>query len=219
MTSRLPALRAALLAASLSQGCATIPPPDYSAFRAHEPRSILVLPPLNSTVSVPAPYSWLSTVTMPLAEDGYYVFPVAVVDAFLKENGLPTPGEMHGVAPQKLAEVFGADAILYLTITEYGQKYVVLSSNTVAGATARLVDAKTGMQLWEGKVNLVQGSGGSGNLIADLIIAAVDQIVDSSTDQAHTLSRSANFLLVHDKTRGIPPGVRHPRHGQDPRGR
>lgn len=200
-------------------GCATVPPPDYAAFRAHEPRSILVLPPLNSTVAVDAPYSWLSTITMPLAEDGYYVFPMSVVDAFLKENGLPTPGEMHGVPVQKLGEVFGADAVLYLTITQYGQKYVVVSSNTVVGATARLVDTKTGLQLWEGKVNLVQSSGGSGNLIADMVIAAIEQIVESSTDQAHLLSRSANFLLVHDQVRGIPYGARHPKHGQDRRGR
>jgi hypothetical protein len=26
-----------------------------------------------------------------LAEKGYYVLPVAVIDQFLKENGLPTP--------------------------------------------------------------------------------------------------------------------------------
>jgi hypothetical protein len=41
-------------------------------------------------------YIYLSTLTKPLAEKGYYVLPVAVIDQFLKENGLPTPAEMNG---------------------------------------------------------------------------------------------------------------------------
>lgn len=82
-------------------GCVTTPPFDYSLFRSHRPRSILVLPPLNQTTDVNAPYSYLSTITRPLAECGYYVYPVAVVDAYMKENGLPSAEEMHGVALKK----------------------------------------------------------------------------------------------------------------------
>ena len=66
----------------------------------------------------------------PLVEAGYYVFPVAVVDAFMKENGLPTAGEMHGVSLAKLREVLGADAVLYAVIENWGQKYRVISSDT-----------------------------------------------------------------------------------------
>ena len=44
--------------------------------------------PLNASPDVKATYSYLSTVTRPLAERGYYVFPVAVVDQVLKDNGL-----------------------------------------------------------------------------------------------------------------------------------
>ncbi|HYC00556.1 MAG TPA: GNA1162 family protein [Candidatus Limnocylindrales bacterium] len=202
---------------ALVSGC--IRPPDYSAFRTHQPKSILVLPPMNQTVAVEAPYSYLSTVSMPLAEAGYYVFPVGVVDAFLKENGLPTPGEMHSVPVQKLGEVFGADSVLYVTITEWGQKYVVLSSNTIVAAEARLLDADTGIQIWQGKVRLVQQSGGSGNLVADLIVAVVEQIIDSSTDQARLLSRPANFALLTHQQTGLPPGPRHPAYASDSRGR
>ncbi|MBI5506806.1 MAG: DUF799 family lipoprotein [Deltaproteobacteria bacterium] len=213
--ARLPAL---IVAAQLT-ACAAAAPVDYAPFRAHEPRSILVLPPLNHTVDVKAPYSWLSTVTMPLAEEGYYVFPVAVVDAFLKENGLPTPGEMHGVPVQKLGEVFGADAVLYVTITDWGQKYQVISSNTVVAAEATLVDTRSALPIWQGKVSLVDSSGGSGNLIADMVIAAIEQIVDSSTDRAHPLSRTANYALLYNTERGLPFGARSPKYASDLRGR
>src|SRR5689334_21500588 len=103
----------------LATGCAAPARLDYSVYRAHVPKSVLVLPPLNQSVEVNAPYGYLATISRPLAECGYYVFPVAVIDAFLKENGLPTPGEMHAISLQKIHEVFGADAVLYVTIEEY----------------------------------------------------------------------------------------------------
>src|SRR5277367_2093834 len=104
------------MAGSFFAGCATTPPFDYTNFRAHRPRSILVLPPLNNSTDVRGTYGYLSTVTRPLAELGYYVFPVAIVDQFLKENGLPSPGEMHQAPLDKLGKIFGADAVLYITL-------------------------------------------------------------------------------------------------------
>lgn len=73
-------------------GCASTPQPhDYGGYRSHMPRSVLVLPPTNDSIEVGASYVYLSTITRPLAEAGYYVFPVAVVDNFMKQTGLPTP--------------------------------------------------------------------------------------------------------------------------------
>src|SRR5258706_3092071 len=95
-------------------GCATMQPYDYSNYRAHPPRSILVLPPLNESTAIEGTYSYLSTVTQPIAEMGYYVFPVAVLDHFLKENGMPTAGEMHQAPLHKIREIVGADAVLYI---------------------------------------------------------------------------------------------------------
>src|ERR1041385_2330536 len=99
--------------ALLFVGCANVQPVDYTAFREHRPRSILVLPPLNRSTVVEGTYGYLSTVTMPLAEMGYYVFPVSEVDEFLKENGMPTAGEMHQIPLNKVSEILGADAVLF----------------------------------------------------------------------------------------------------------
>jgi len=210
-------IRGALVAllATLGLGCTT--PPDYSAFRAHPPRSILVLPPLNESVAVDAPYSWLTTATAPIAETGYYVFPVAMVDAFMKDNGLPTPDEMHGVPTQKLGEVFGADSVLFVTIKEWGQEYVVLSSNTVVNVEATLVDTSSGTQLWQWSQNYVESSGGSGNLIADAVMAIVEQVADTLTDRTHEAGRNANSMLFRNEKTGLPYGPYHPKHEIDPR--
>ena len=123
-------LRISLLAALLlSTGCAPKNLYDYTAFRQSRPRSILVLPPLNNSPDMQATYGFLSTVTQPLAESGYYVFPVALVDQTFKENGMVNPGEMHQAPLDKLREIFGADATLYITVTEYGPVYRILSSD------------------------------------------------------------------------------------------
>lgn len=182
-------------------GCAT-KPYDYTNFRAHPPRSVLVLPPINESTDTRGTYGYLSTVTKPLAEMGYYVYPVAVVDQFMKENGLPTAGEMHQVPLEKIRDVFGADAVLYITLKQYGSKYQIITSTTIVTAEGKLVDVKTGLTLWEGTAN-VQQSSSSGNPIADLVVAAVDQVINSSTDQAHEMSGQVNIQMLTTKDHGV----------------
>ena len=108
------------LAPLLLVACATPKTYDYTAFRQSNPHSIVELPPLNNSPDMHATYSVLSTVTQPLAEAGYYVFPVALVDQTFQENGLLNPGEMHQAPLDKIREIFGADAALYITVTNYG---------------------------------------------------------------------------------------------------
>jgi len=187
-------------------GCATTPPFDYSSFRNHRPRSILVLPPLNQTTDVNAPYTYLSTITRPLTECGYYVFPVAVVDAYMKENGLPSPEEMHGVALNKIRNIIGADAVLYVTIEEWGQKYIVVQSITTIKAKARLIDTASGEVIWQGTQAVSQGSGGGGDPIAMLITAAVTQMINTMVDYTHDLSRVANHTMIYDANQGFLAG-------------
>jgi hypothetical protein len=210
MIRRRPLAALILFSTALASGCATMAEHDDSAFRDHLPRSILVLPPLNESVEVNAPYTYLSTVSRPLGERGYYVFPVAVVDAFMKDNGLPTPDEMQSVSLTKLREVFGADAVLYVTIEDWGQKYVVLSSTTVVKARARLVDTATGIELWKGRAEWSEGSGGGNDIVAVLISAAIEQILDSTSDATHDVARVANHRMIYADKNGFLPGPRSP---------
>ena len=190
-------------------GCVTVPPKDYTEFRKSNPRSILVLPPLNESTDVNATYSLLTTTTHPLAELGYYVMPVAVVDQFLKENGLTVPGEMHQAPLAKLREVFGADAVMYITIQQYGSKYQVFASNTMVVAKARLVDCRNGVTLWEGQVQAV-ANGQSG-----LLEALLTQVLNKLTDQAHMVATMASYQLFLTPTQGLPKGPRHPEFGKN----
>lgn len=207
-------VQASLLLLGLAlTGCATTPY-DYGNYRAHFPRSILVLPPLNESTDIKGSYSYLSTVSYPIAEMGYYVYPVVVVDQMLKENGLPTPGEMHQASLKKFREVFGADAVLYITLKEYGTKFQLLSSVTRVTAQAKLVDAVAGTVLWEGTL-VAQDDGGQNNsgggLLGAIINAAVKQAINSSVDYGHDVSRFANRQLMNEN-RGLLYGPYHPKH-------
>ncbi len=193
---------------------------DYTLYRSRVPRSILILPPQNSTTVVEASYSYLSTASRPLAEAGYYVFPVAVIDALMKENGLPTPDEMHSVSLNKIKEIIGADSVLYVTIQDWGTKYYVIGSATVVRASARLVDVETGATLWTGAAFASQDSGGGGGgLIGALVAAAVHSVLSSLADQTHELSRLATTNMVFNSDNGLLFGPRHPEYGSDKRGR
>ncbi len=200
-----------LATAVLLTGC--VAPYDYTNFRAHPPKSLLVLTPLNESTDVRATYGYLSSVSRPLAEMGYYVYPVAVVDQFMKENGMPTAGEMQQIPLDKIRDIFGADAVLYLKIRNYGSKYRVITSTTMVSVEGKLVDVKTGTTLWEGKADVEQSSS-SDDIIADLILAAVDQAINSSTDQAHNLGYQANVQMFTTKDHGLLYGPYFPKEKQ-----
>ncbi|WXU00395.1 MAG: Putative lipoprotein [Catillopecten margaritatus gill symbiont] len=192
-------------------GCAEVKPYDYTALKKSKPRSILVIPPRNNSIEVEAPYIYLSTLTKPLTEKGYYVFPVAVIDKFLKENGLPTPAEMNGISLEKIDKHIGADTVLYVDIKEFGQKFLIFSSQSIVHATLKLVDVKTGELLWESIASAVYNPSGNNNnagspvatLLAQLISAAITQAVDSNMP---ITSRIANIRAINNKATGLLDG-------------
>ncbi|EMR13298.1 hypothetical protein MPL1_05979 [Methylophaga lonarensis MPL] len=194
-----------LLMLMLLTGCATTPEPyNYDALLAAKPRSILVIPPLNESLEVNASYIDLSTLSRPLAEKGYYVFPVAVIENFMKENGLPTPDEMNQVPLDKLQENTGADSVLYIRISDWGQKYTLLDSTTVVRSHVRLVDARTGALLWDADASAVQsGSNSSGGILEALVAAAITQIIGDITDMTPSVARLANAEAINNPQRGL----------------
>lgn len=200
-------------------GCVSTPPAhDYSAFRNADPHSILVLPPINNSVEVIAPYSLLSQVTGPIAESGYYVFPVALVQQTFRNNGLTEATDIHAVPFEKLNEIFGADTGLYITIDRYGTNYVVLSSETIVTISATLVDLRSGAVLWQDKASAssAENRGNSGGgLVGMLVEAAMNQIIETITDRGFDIAGiSTNRLLFAEGHNGLLYGPRSPKYGQ-----
>jgi hypothetical protein len=186
----------------LLTACQSVPY-DYTELMRSAPRSIVVLPPVNNSIEVEAPYIFLSTITRPLAEKGYYVYPVAVIDTFLKENGLPTPEEMNMIPLDKIRQHIGADAVLYVTIEEWGQKYQVIASTTVVRAKMRLVDTRTGIELWQASAHAEQGSDTRQGLAGALLSAVIEQIAGSLSDRTPGAARMANSMAINNPQTGL----------------
>lgn len=206
-------LAAMLLAALLLGGCATRQAYDYSAFKEARPTSILVLPPLNSSPDIKATYSMMSQTTAPLAESGYYVFPVTLVDETFKQNGMTTPADIHGISNDKLRDIFGADAALYINVKQYGTSYVVVASETRVTAEAKLVDMRSGKTLWSGSATAssAEGDSNNGGLLGMLVKAVIRQIVETVSNQGHLIAgRTSARLLSAGMPNGILYGPRSP---------
>jgi hypothetical protein len=199
--------------AAVLSGCQAPAKTDYRAYVAHMPRSILVLPPLNNTANVRASDAFLATVTQPLADCGYYVFPVAVIDRLFKDQGVPTPGEMHSIPLAKLDEVIGPDAVMYITIREWTTTYLVIDSSTVVKMHYKLVDTKTGRVLWEREGQCRQSSSaGQSDPIAMVVAAGIHAISSAASEgkAERDVAVMANVLTFNDQQHGLLRGPRAP---------
>jgi hypothetical protein len=210
----------ALGLALLLGGCVSPPPAyDYAAFRASRPTSLLVLPPLNDTPDIKATAGVLATATLPLAEAGYYVLPVTLVDETFRENGLTTPNDIHEVSITKLREIFGADAAVYLRVRQYGTSYRVLVSETRVTVDGRIVDLRTGQLLWAGSATASSQEGnnnGNQSALALLVVALVQQVMANRPDASFNYAAIANQRLLGGPQRnGVLAGPRSTRYGQD----
>jgi hypothetical protein len=197
--------------------------PRYEAFYAHEPRSILIVPPLNDTTEVTAPAVYSTTVTRPLAERGYYVFPVILTESLLRDMGLPEAGLVHQLPPSRFNELFGADAVMFVNITDWSNKYLVLKQSTVVEVNFTLKDTRTGTVLWEHTQSFAQSSGavsagvgGLGGLIAMAVEAAVTYAANEMTEVDYRpLAVQANQVAFAMPGAGLPAGPYHPDYRSD----
>ena len=191
--------------------------PDQSDFRNSKPKSILVLPPVNLSPDIRGSLTFLSTVTRPLSEAGYYVFPVAMVDATFKENGLQLADDIHDAPLSKLQSIFGADAVLYITVEKFGSSYVVIDSQTVVSAKAKLVDARTGTLLWQGQASASDAEGRDNNngLAGVLINSVIHQLASNIGNPGHQVAKLASARLLSPQSGGILYGPRSPNFGKD----
>ena len=178
-------------------------------FLAAAPHSILIVPVVNNSVEVTAADYMLATITIPLAERGYYVFPINLVKRVLEDDGLADASLVHSSPCQKLANLFGADSVLYITIERWDAQYLVLTTTVTVGLVYQIRDGKTGDVIWENKQTMVYqpSGGGGGNPLADLIAKAVVAAITKASPNYIPLARQANAMALSQYPgTGIPFG-------------
>jgi hypothetical protein len=185
---------------------------DYSQYREEAPRSVLVLPALNNSLNVNAPDYFLSTLSAPVGERGYYVFPAFMVSRVLEENGLSDAGLVHSADATRLGELFNCDAAMYVVIERWDSQYVFLATQTTVQLGYQLRSCHTGESLWATSEIMTYSpqASNSGNPLADLVAQAVVAAIEKADPNYMPLARQANLLATARGGRGLPAGPYRP---------
>ena len=182
----------------------------YPAMYREMPKTVLVLPAINHSTAADAPYLYSSTIAQPLANSGFYVLSTEVTQKFLDNEGLNTGDQLASVPPQKFGKIFGADAVLYVTIDKWDTNYYVLGGNVKVGISYKLRSTKTGEELWAYANELVMDTGGDSNG-GGLLGALIATAIKTSTQDYVPIARRVNYVALNT----IPFGGYHNLHGKD----
>ena len=195
-------------------GCAEIEtkmqayPKMYSP--SEKPVSMLVVPVVNKSTAADAPDLINSTLTVPFADNGFYVMPISIVSDIFKREGITEGSQILGLPAGVFKKNFGADSVLYITINAWDTNYVVLAANVTVGMSYVLVSTEDNSVLWSYDQQIVvdtsQGQS-SGLILLDIISTAITTAI---TDYI-PIARQVNATAVAT----MPYGKYHPMVGQD----
>jgi hypothetical protein len=194
-------------------GCATTKAPsDLSAFRAAAPKSILVVPVVNQSLEVDAANYMLTTMSVPLAEKGYYVFPVNTVKTVLEQEGFYEPERVQQQSPADLAKFFDADAVLFVAISRWDAQYALITTTVTVDISYRMFD-RNGNPIWSATKAMQYSPQlqNTGHPLATLIVAAINAAVTKAAPNYMPLARQANQLVFVVEGTAIPNGPYSPK--------
>lgn len=195
------------LACLLVAGCAAPVKKDMSAFMAAAPRSILVVPTINKSLDVDAPNYVLAAMPIPIAEKGFYVFPVNTTKFVLEQEGYYEGERIHQQPTPVLAQLFGADAVLYVTINRWDAQFALLTTVVTVDFDYRIM-AKDGTELWREskKMQYQPQNNTSGHPMAILVGAIVNAALTRAAPNYMPLTKQANQEVFLTSPNAIPDG-------------
>lgn len=113
-------------------------------------RKVAVLPIANETTDLDGPVYVRKLLQEGLAKRGVELVPLDDVDKVMRENGFTDGGQLKAGSPQKFGEWTGADTLFYPVLEEFSYLNLGFYWQRRVKVSARLMDAKTGENLWEG---------------------------------------------------------------------
>lgn len=197
----------------MSSGCATkqnliTKGEKFPKMYEQQPRSLLILPPMNESTDAEAKEYYMTTIEQPFAMIGYYVMPVELVSDIMKEEGVASSELLYNMPLNKLQEYFGADAVLYTRIKKWDVSYMIVASTLTVSIESEIVSTKTSEKLWSYTGTIVQDltnrSSGNGGL-AQLIINVVATAINTASADYVKYARVANARLISS----VPAGPYH----------
>lgn len=197
----------ALVVGLTLSGCSTLSTRGqlYPNIYSERPAAILVMPPINETNHVEAKDYLYTSLMMPLAERGYYVFsPYLAMELLRSESAADAEMFIDG-SLKPFRDVFMADAALFTIIKKWDKsvlsntidieiEYILKSTTTQQELFRRNIDAQ---------VDFTEVSGGGilGMLVNAVITASTEKIVGARKVNAYALSDlpMGRFSPLHNK--------------------
>lgn len=187
---------------------------DYAlaAFQQEQPKSIVVLPAKLTTDHEDADPYFVSAVHKPLAEKGYYVFPVQLVREYLKKKNIETIEDLYQLPSQTIADYFNADSVLYTDFIALDATYAVVGTHTFAEFAMKLVSGRTGQTFWEQGFSYGQSSNNAG---AGLLGALLTAAIGKAAPPYRRVAWSAVASGINNPNFGLVTGPYHGSYQQD----
>jgi hypothetical protein len=191
-----------ILLALLVSGCAAtgVSNDRLGAFERAAPRSIVLVPVSGDALDLAVPSYVLGSVAMPLAEKGFYVFPAHTAKAVLERGAA-------SLDARALADRFGADAVLYVSLNQWNSEYEVFTTTVTVDFAYSLV-ARDGTLLWSGRKHAERSSEEQteGSFVGGLISSAISAAIVNARPNFLMLAEAANHEAFFDSTTGLPDG-------------
>lgn len=180
------------------------------------PASILIMPPINKTNNVDAKDYFYYTLPAALANYGYYVYPALLSMNTLQENSAYDAELFLEGNVTRFKKNFGADLLLFTTITEWqkhpvgGHVDVTVEYALRSTTTGEFVYRRTGT--FDCDTSFKTGLSGGGILgLVGLLADTVGTAVKTAATDYTTVARCCNYLTLSD----IPYGKYSPGFGKD----
>jgi len=183
----------------------------YQTMYSEMPHTILVLPAINQSTAADAPELYSSTIAQPLANTGFYVLSTEVTQKFFENEGLTRGEQFLSIPPQKFSKIFGADAVLYVTIKKWDTNFFLFGGNVTVGIEYSLKSTKTGNQLWTYENELVIDTSGGNSQSGGLLEMFINAAITTAVQDYVPIARDVNSTALNT----IPFGKYHKRHGKD----
>ncbi len=179
-----------------------------SMYTDRKPVSMLIVPAINESTAADAGDLLNVTVTQPFSNHGYYVMPMPIVADIFRREGILEGTQVKGLPTSIFKKNFGADSVLFMTIESWDKNYAILAGNITVSIEYVLLSTETNEVLWSyDSTVVVDTSGSSGNIFADLIATAVATGVADYVPVASQVHATA--------LKALPFGKYHPKSGLD----
>lgn len=175
----------------------------YPDIYEEKPVSILVMPPINRSINVTAKELLYNTITVPLTQRGYYVFPTLLTLDILKEESA-YDSEMFIENPlDKVGEFFGADAVLFIVIHDWSRSN--LAAHIKVELQYIIKSTKSNKVLFDrtGEFTYSPSSDGdSGDGVVGAMVGILADALSTAMTKEVEVARRCNEVLLRDLPAG-----------------